>query len=163
METIGTWWMWVGFFVLVLVMLAIDLFIVGGGKQPRVSFKEAATWSGIWVGVSFLLAGGLWWHLDGSVGREIANQKTLQYSTGYLIEKSLAVDNVFVWLILFSFFAIPLELQKRVLILGVLGAIVMRTVMIFAGVWLITQFPWLLYVFGDFLLFTGIKMGRFAD
>ena len=163
METIGTWWMWVGFFVLVLVMLAIDLFIVGGGKQHRVSFKEAATWSGIWVGVSFLFAGALWWHLDGSVGREIANQKTLQYITGYLIEKSLAVDNVFVWLILFSFFAIPLELQKRVLILGVLGAIVMRTVMIFAGVWLITQFHWLLYVFGAFLLFTGIKMWWFAD
>ena len=163
METIGTWWMWVGFFVLVLVMLAIDLFIVGGGKQHRVSYKEAATWSGIWVGVSFLFAGALWWHLDGSVGREIANQKTLQYITGYLIEKSLAVDNVFVWLILFSFFAIPLELQKRVLILGVLGAIVMRTVMIFAGVWLITQFHWLLYVFGAFLLFTGIKMWWFAD
>ena len=163
METIGTWWMWVGFFALVLVMLAIDLFVVGGGKQHRVSFKEAATWSGIWVGVSFLFAGALWWHLDGSVGREIANQKTLQYITGYLIEKSLAVDNVFVWLILFSFFAIPLELQKRVLILGVLGAIVMRTVMIFAGVWLITQFHWLLYVFGAFLLFTGIKMWWFAD
>lgn len=163
METIGTWWMWVGFFALVLVMLAIDLFIVGGGKQHRVSFKEAATWSGIWVGVSFLFAGALWWHLDGSVGREVANQKTLQYITGYLIEKSLAVDNVFVWLILFSFFAIPLELQKRVLILGVLGAIVMRTVMIFAGVWLITQFHWLLYVFGAFLLFTGIKMWWFAD
>jgi tellurite resistance protein TerC len=163
METIGTWWMWVGFFALVLVMLAIDLFVVGGGKQHRVSFKEAATWSGIWVGVSFLFAGALWWHLDGSVGREIANQKTLQYITGYLIEKSLAVDNVFVWLILFSYFAIPLELQKRVLILGVLGAIVMRTVMIFAGVWLITQFHWLLYVFGAFLLFTGIKMWWFAD
>ena len=163
METIGAWWMWVGFFALVLVMLAIDLFVVGGGKQHRVSFKEAATWSGIWVGVSFLFAGALWWHLDGSVGREIANQKTLQYITGYLIEKSLAVDNVFVWLILFSFFAIPLELQKRVLILGVLGAIVMRTVMIFAGVWLITQFHWLLYVFGAFLLFTGIKMWWFAD
>ena len=160
METIGTWWKWVGFFALVLVMLAIDLFIVGGGKQHRVSFKEAATWSGIWVGVSFLFAGALWWHLDGSVGREIANQKTLQYITGYLIEKSLAVDNVFVWLILFSFFAIPLELQKRVLILGVLGAIVMRTVMIFAGVWLITQFHWLLYVFGAFLLFCCLPGSR---
>jgi tellurite resistance protein TerC len=147
----------------VLVMLAIDLFIVGGGKQHRVSLKEAATWSGIWIGVSFLFAGVLWWYLDGSSGREVANQKTLEYVTGYLIEKSLAVDNVFIWLLLFSFFAIPLELQKRVLILGVLGAIVMRTVMIFAGVWLITQFHWLLYVFGAFLLFTGIKMWLVAD
>jgi tellurite resistance protein TerC len=163
METIGTWWMWAGFFAIVLVMLAIDLFVVGGGKQHRVSLKEAATWSGIWVSVSFLFAGALWWYLDGTAGRELANEKTLEYITGYLIEKSLAVDNVFVWLMLFSFFAIPIELQKRVLILGVLGAIVMRTVMIFAGVWLITQFHWLLYVFGAFLLITGIKMWWFAD
>ena len=163
METIGTWWMWAGFFIVVIVMLAIDLFLVGGGKQHRVSFKEAASWSGIWVGVSFLFAGVLWWHLDGTAGRDIANQKTLEYITGYLIEKSLAVDNVFVWLMLFSFFAIPLELQKRVLILGVLGAIVLRTVMIFAGVWLIAQFHWLIYVFGAFLLITGIKMWWFAD
>jgi tellurite resistance protein TerC len=155
--------MWAGFFAIVLVMLAIDLFVVGGGKQHRVSLKEAATWSGIWVGVSFLFAGALWWYLDGTAGRELANEKTLEYITGYLIEKSLAVDNVFVWLMLFSFFAIPLELQKRVLVLGVLGAIVMRTVMIFAGVWLITQFHWLLYVFGAFLLITGIKMWWFAD
>ena len=163
METIGTWWMWAGFFAIVLVMLAIDLFLVGGGKQHRVSLKEAATWSGIWVGVSLGFAGALWWYLDGSVGREVANQKSLEFVTGYLIEKSLAVDNVFVWLILFSFFAVPLELQKRVLIYGVLGAIVMRTVMIFAGVWLIAKFHWLLYVFGAFLLITGIKMWWFAD
>ena len=163
METIGTWWMWAGFFAIVLVMLAIDLFLVGGGKQHRVSLKEAATWSGIWVGVSLAFAGALWWYLDAAMGREIANQKTLEYVTGYLIEKSLAVDNVFVWLILFSFFAVPLELQKRVLVYGVLGAIVMRTVMIFAGVWLIAKFHWLLYVFGAFLLITGIKMWWFAE
>ncbi len=163
METIGTWWMWAGFFAIVLVMLAIDLFAVGGGKEHRVSLKEAATWSGIWVGVSLAFAGALWWYLDSALGREIANQKALEYVTGYLIEKSLAVDNVFIWLMLFSFFAIPLELQKRVLVLGVLGAIVMRTVMIFAGVWLIAQFHWLLYVFGAFLLITGIKMWWFAD
>jgi tellurite resistance protein TerC len=163
MESIGTWWMWAGFFALVLIMLAIDLFLVGGGKQHRVSVKEAATWSGIWVAVSLLFAGALWWHLDGSVGREVANTKALEFITGYLIEKSLAVDNVFVWLMLFSFFAIPLELQKRVLIYGVLGAIVLRTVMILAGAWLITQFHWILYFFGAFLLITGIKMWWFAD
>jgi tellurite resistance protein TerC len=163
METIGTWWMWAGFFAIVLIMLLIDLFLVGGGKQHRVSFKEAATWSMIWIAVSLIFATGLWWYLDGTVGREIANQKTLEYVTGYLIEKSLAIDNVFVWLMLFSFFAIPLELQKRVLILGVLGAIVMRTVMIFAGVWLIAKFHWILYIFGAFLLITGIKMWWFAE
>lgn len=163
METIGTWWMWAGFLAIVLVMLAIDLFLVGGGKQHKVSFREAATWSMIWVSVSFLFAAVLWWHLDGSVGREVANQKSLEFVTGYLIEKSLAIDNVFVWLMLFSFFGIPLELQKRVLALGVLGAIVMRTVMIFAGAWLITQFHWMLYIFGAFLLVTGIKMWWFAE
>ncbi|ATE61621.1 TerC family protein [Thauera sinica] len=163
MESIGTWWMWAGFFAIVLVMLAIDLFVVGGGKRHRVSFREAATWSGVWVAVSMLFAGALWWHLDGAMGREIANQKALEFVTGYLIEKSLAVDNVFVWLMLFSFFAIPLELQKRVLVFGVFGAIVLRTVMIMAGVWLIAEFHWLLYVFGAFLLITGIKMWWFAE
>ncbi len=163
METIGTWWMWAAFAGIVLVMLAIDLFVVGGGKEHRVSFKEAATWSGIWVAVSMAFAAALWVYLDASASRELANTKTLEFITGYLIEKSLAVDNVFVWLILFNFFSIPLVLQKRVLILGVLGAIVMRTVMIFDGVWLITQFHWLLYVFGAFLLVTGIKMWLFAE
>jgi tellurite resistance protein TerC len=163
METIGTAWMWGGFFAVVLVMLAIDLLAVGGGREHRVSIREAAVWSLIWVTVSLLFAGALWLHLDGAAGREIANQKALEFVTGYLIEKSLAVDNVFVWLMLFSFFAIPPELQKRVLIFGVLGAIVLRTVMIFAGVWLIAQFHWLLYVFGAFLLLTGIKMWWFAD
>jgi len=162
-ESIGTWWMWAGFFALVLVMLAIDLFMVGGGKQHRVSFKEAATWSGIWIGVSLLFAAAIWWYLDGVAGREVANAKSLEFITGYLIEKSLAVDNVFVWLMLFSFFAVPLELQKRVLVFGVLGAIVLRTIMIFAGAWLIAQFHWILYVFGAFLLLTGVKMWWFAD
>jgi tellurite resistance protein TerC len=163
MESIGTWWMWAGFFAVVLVMLAIDLFVVGGGKQHRVSFREAASWSVVWVAVSMAFAGALWWYLDGAAGREIANEKALEFVTGYLIEKSLAIDNVFVWLMLFGFFAVPLELQKRVLILGVLGAIVMRTVMIFAGVWLIAKFHWLLYLFGAFLLVTGVKMWWFAE
>jgi len=155
--------MWVGFAGLVMVMLAIDLFVVGGGKQHRVSMREAAVWSGVWVGVSFVFAGALWWYVDGTAGRAVANETALEFVTGYLIEKSLAVDNVFVWLMLFSFFAVPLELQKRVLIYGVLGAIVMRTIMIFAGVWLIAKFHWLLYVFGAFLLITGIKMWWFAE
>jgi tellurite resistance protein TerC len=163
METIGTPWMWAGFTAVVMIMLAIDLFVVGGSKQHRVSMREAATWSAIWVTVAFLFAGALWWHLDTTAGRAAANETTLEFITGYLIEKSLAVDNVFVWLMLFSFFAIPMELQKRVLIYGVIGAIVMRTIMIFAGVWLIAKFHWLLYVFGAFLLITGIKMWWFAD
>lgn len=163
MESIGTPLLWAAFFALVLVMLAIDLFLVGGAREHRVSLREAATWSVIWVVVSATFATGLWFYLGAQAGREVASEKTLEFITGYLIEKSLAIDNVFVWLMLFNFFAIPLELQKRVLIYGVLGAIVLRTIMIFAGVWLIQQFHWLLYVFGAFLLITGIKMWWFAD
>lgn len=163
LESIGTWWMWTGFFVIVLGMLALDLFLVGGGRQHRVSFREAGIWSLVWVSVSFLFAGALWWYLDSTFTRELANTKALEFITGYLIEKSLAIDNVFVWLMIFSYFAIPLELQKRVLIYGVLGAIVLRTIMIFAGVLLIAKFHWILYLFGAFLLFTGIKMLRGED
>ncbi|UCH18803.1 MAG: TerC family protein [Burkholderiales bacterium] len=163
METIGSLWMWIAFAAIVVVMLAVDLLVVGGGKSHRVSLREAATWSAVWVAVAFGFAGALWWYLDATGGRELANEATLEFVTGYLIEKSLAIDNVFVWLMLFSFFAVPAELQKRVLIYGVLGAIVMRTVMIFAGVWLIAKFHWILYIFGAFLLITGIKMWWFAE
>jgi tellurite resistance protein TerC len=163
METVGSLGLWLGFASIVLVMLAIDLFVVGGGKEHRVSFKEAAVWSVVWISLTLVFAGGLWWHLDGSLGRAVANTKALEFITGYLIEKALAVDNVFVWLLLFGYFAVPAELQKRVLLYGVLGAIVMRTGMIFGGAWLIGQFHWILYIFGAFLLLTGVKMYWFAD
>ena len=163
METIGSLGLWTGFAAIVLVMLAIDLFVVGGGKEHRVTYKEAAIWSIVWISLTFAFAGALWWHLDGSLGREVANTRALEFITGYLIEKALAVDNVFIWLMLFGYFAVPAELQKRVLLYGVLGAIVMRTVMIFAGAWLISQFHWILYIFGGFLLITGVKMYWFAD
>lgn len=161
--SIGTPLMWAIFFGIVLLVLAIDLIFVGGGKQHRVSIKEAASWSLIWVALAVSFGAGLWWYLDANYTREFANTKALEYFTGYLIEKSLAVDNVFVWLMLFNFFAIPFELQKRVLTYGVLGAIILRTVMIFAGVWLINHFHWVLYLFGVFLLITGVKMWWMAD
>ena len=163
MVSIASPTLWLVFFGIVLIMLAIDLFLVGGGKAHKVSLREAATWSVIWVTVSMAFATGLWFYLDAEQGRALANAKTLEFVTGYLIEKSLAVDNVFVWLMIFSYFAVPAELQKRVLIYGVLGAIVMRTIMIFAGVWLIQRFDWILYVFGAFLVFSGIKMWLFAE
>lgn len=162
MESIGTWWMWAAFAAIVVVMLALDLLAFGGGKRHRVSLKEAAGWSVAWVSVALLFNAGLWWYLDGSVGRAIANEKAIAFLTGYLVEKSLAVDNVFVWMLIFSFFAVPLELQRRVLLYGIVGAIVLRTVMIFSGSWLIAEFHWILYVFGAFLIATGIKMVWFA-
>ena len=162
-DTVGTWWMWTGFFVFVLLMVAADLVLLGGKSAHKVTFKEAAGWSVAWITIALLFGGFLWWYLDGAVGRDIANQKSLEFFTGYVIEKSLAVDNIFVWLVIFGYFAVPAEYQRRVLLYGVLGAIVMRTVMVFAGAWLISEFHWILYVFGLLLLATGIKMLIFAD
>ncbi len=162
MESIGTWWMWAAFAAIVVVMLALDLLVFNGGKQHRVSLKEAAGWSVAWVSVALLFNVGLWWYLDGSVGRVVANEKAIAFLTGYLVEKSLAVDNVFVWMLIFGFFAVPLELQRRVLLYGIVGAIALRTVMIFSGSWLIAEFHWILYLFGAFLIATGIKMVWFA-
>ena len=155
--------MWCGFAAIVILLLLVDLLLVGGGKQHKVSLKEAAVWSLIWIGVALLFNGAIWWYLDANAGRELANQKAMEFFTGYLIEKALAVDNVFVWLMLFGYFAIPGELQRRVLLYGVLGAIVMRTGMIFGGSWLISQFHWVLYLFGAFLVLTGAKMLWMAD
>ena len=163
MESIGTWWMWAAFAIIVLAMLAADLFLFGGGKQHRVSLKEAAGWSVAWVSVALIFNAGLWWYLQDTAGPSVANEKALQFLTGYLVEKSLAVDNVFVWMMIFGFFAVPLELQRRVLLYGIIGAIVLRTVMIFTGSWLIQQFHWILYLFGAFLIITGIKMLWFAE
>jgi tellurite resistance protein TerC len=155
--------MWGGFFALVAVMLAVDLFALGGGKAHRVTVKEAAAWSVVWVGMALGFNALLWWYLEGAVGPALAQQRAAEFFTGYLVEKSLAVDNVFIWLMLFNYFAVPGEWQRRVLLYGVLGAIVMRTVMILVGAWLIAHFHWILYLFGAFLVFTGVKMYWFAE
>ncbi|MGF6330720.1 tellurite resistance protein TerC [Pseudomonas sp. BS3782 TE3695] len=159
---IGELWMWVAFIVFVVAMLAVDLFVFGGRKAHRVSVREASCWVIAWCALTLTFAGLLWWYLQGEFGPEIARRKTLEFFTGYLIEQSLSIDNMFVFVMIFSYFAVPAELQRRVLLYGVLGAIVMRGVMILAGVWLVSQFAWLLYAFGVFLIITGIKMLAFA-
>lgn len=158
MNSVGTPLLWGGFAVVVVFMLAIDLLLQGRRGAHTMSIKQAAVWSVIWVSLSLGFNALLWWYLAGQEGRAVADAQALAFLTGYLIEKALAVDNVFVWLMLFSYFAVPAALQRRVLMYGVLGAIVLRTIMIFTGSWLIAQFSWLLYLFGAFLLFTGIKM-----
>ncbi len=163
MDTIGSWWMWAGFAVFVVIACAIDLLVLQKKGSEKVSIGQALRWSALWVGLALVFNALLWWYLDGTVGREIANDKAAEFFTGYLIEKSLAVDNIFVFLMLFTYFAVPAQLQKRVLILGVIGAIVLRAVMILIGAWLIKEFHWVLYLFGAFLLATGIKMLVFAD
>ncbi|AJA94232.1 TerC family protein [Klebsiella variicola] len=158
MNTVGTPLLWGGFAVVVAIMLAIDLLLQGRRGSHSMTMKQAAAWSILWVTLSLLFNAAFWWYLVQTQGRAVADPQALAFLTGYLIEKALAVDNVFVWLMLFSYFAVPPALQRRVLVYGVLGAIVLRTIMIFAGSWLISQFDWLLYVFGAFLLFTGVKM-----
>ncbi len=161
-ESVGTPILYLGFTLLVVVLLAVDFFVLKAQGSHRVSVKEAAAWSVVWIAISLAFCGWFWWYLDGRFGRELANEKALEYLSGYLIEKSLAVDNVFVWISLFSFFAVPVAFQKRVLLYGVLGAIVMRAVLIYVGALLLAQFHWILYVFGLFLLLTGVKMLVFS-
>jgi tellurite resistance protein TerC len=116
----------------------------------------------VWVTIALGFGALFWWYLDGTMGPELARARALEYFTGYLIEKSLAVDNVFVWITLFNFFAVPAVLQKRVLLYGVLGAIVMRAILIWLGAILLARFHWILYLFGLLLLVTGVKMLLFA-
>ena len=158
METIGTWWMWAGFAVFVVVAIAIDLLVMERQGAHKVTMKEAVRWSLLWFSLAFVFVAILWWYLDGSQGREVANTVSMQFITGYLVEKSLSIDNIFVFLMLFSYFAVPPQYQKRALIIGIIGAIVLRTLLILAGAWLLATFHWLLYVFGAFLVVTGVKM-----
>jgi len=161
--SIGEPWMWASFIGFVLVMLALDLFVFGGRKAHKVSVKEAAAWSLVWVSLALLFNAGLWWYLNGTAGQEIADRKALEFLTGYLIEKSLSVDNVFIFLLIFSSFHVSAEYQRRVLIYGVLGAIVLRAIMILAGAWVVQEFSWVLYVFGFFLVVTGMRMLVMAE
>ena len=146
---IDTTWFWIGFNVFVLLMLALDLGVFHR-KAHVVSFKEAATWTCVWISLALLFNAGLWYYTG--------PQKALEFFTGYLIEYSLSVDNIFVFALLFSYFAVPAQYQHKVLFWGILSALVMRAIMIWAGAALIMQFSWIIYVFGGFLILTGLKM-----
>ena len=158
MDTIAPTWLWVFFVVTVLVALFIDFVVLRKQGAHEVSVREAVRWSIVWVAASLAFNGLFWWAVLQEHGQVVANTRALEFLTGYLIEKSLAVDNIFVFLMIFTYFAVPPAYQKRVLMIGIVGAIVLRTVMILVGSWLITHFHWMLYVFGAFLLITGIKM-----
>jgi tellurite resistance protein TerC len=158
MDSIAPTWLWTFFIVSVLVALFIDFVVLKKQGAHSVSVKEALNWSIVWVALSFAFNGLFWWAVAQDHGAAVANTKSMEFLTGYLIEKSLAVDNIFVFLMIFTYFAVPPEFQKRVLMIGIIGAIVLRTVMILLGSWLISEFHWVLYVFGAFLLLTGIKM-----
>ena len=144
-----TLWLWAGFNVFVLAMLALDLGVFH--RQAHVvSLRESLTWTVVWVSLALLFNAGVW-HFAGPA-------KGLEFFTGYVIEKSLSVDNVFVFALLFSYFAMPPLYQRKVLFWGILGALIMRAIMIVAGAALLAKFAWIIYVFGGFLILTGIKM-----
>ncbi len=163
METIGTLWLYLAFFGIVTVMLIIDFLGFKQKQGQEVKVKTAAYWSIAWVTVATLFGGGLWLYLEQTAGATVANTKVMEYFAGYLLEKSLAIDNVFVWLMIFAAFAIPPALQRKLLLYGVLGAIVLRTIFIFIGAWFVQEFSWILYIFGAFLVYTGFKFLKGQD
>jgi len=142
-------WFWIGFNAFIILMLALDLGVFHK-KAHEVGFKEAITWSAIWIGLALVFNLGIYYYF-GKV-------KAVEFLTGYIIEKSLSVDNIFVFVLIFSAFAVPAAYQHRVLFWGIIGALIMRAIFIFAGVALINKFHWIIYVFGIFLLYTGIKI-----
>jgi tellurite resistance protein TerC len=142
-------WAWIAFNVFVLAMLALDLGVFHRHSH-EVKMKEALTWSAVWIGLALLFNAGVY--------HQLGSEKGLQFLTGYLIEKALSVDNIFVFLLIFAYFKVPGAYQHKVLFWGIIGALVMRATFIAAGVTLLKQFHWLIYVFGAFLILTGIKM-----
>ena len=145
----GATWLWIGFSLFIVTMLALDLGLFNR-KAHTIRYREAWIWSGVWVTLAMIFA-GIVFHYQGSV-------RGFEFLTGYLIELSLSVDNLFVFLLIFSYFKVPAKFQHRVLFWGVMGALFMRLTMIFVGAALINKFHWIIYIFGAFLVYTGIKM-----
>ena len=146
-------WAWILFYVLVLVMLMIDLKSFGRKGQHEVGVSEALKMTAVWIAVSLVFCAGIWLFYPGN-----SHEKAMEFLAGYLIEKSLSMDNLFVFLMLFSFFGVQRKYQHEVLFWGIIGALVLRSIFIFAGTAVIARFEWVLAIFGLFLIYTGIKM-----
>ena len=163
MDTAAPDWLVAFFFVSVLLALFVDFVHLHKQGAHAVTVKEALNWSLTWVGLSLAFNALLWWAVRVATGDvAVANARAMEFLTGYLIEKSLAVDNIFVFLMIFTYFSVPTAYQKRVLMIGVIGAILLRTLMILIGTWLVAEFHWVLYLFGAFLMVTGVQMWRTA-
>ena len=162
MQTIGSPLLWLVFAGVVVAALLADLVLMRHGGAHKVGFREAAWWSLGWVALALAFNAWLWWHAGQQFGSDAGNRIGMEFLTGYLVEKALAVDNIFVFLMIFGYFAVPEEQRQRVLVIGIVGAIALRAVLIFVGALLLAKFHWILYLFGAFLLFTGIKMWRAA-
>jgi TerC family integral membrane protein len=147
----GSTWLWIGFSLFIFSMLSLDLGLFNR-KAHTIKYREAWIWSAVWVTLAMIFAGIVFYYLGSTRGFE--------FLTGYIIELSLSVDNLFVFLLIFSYFKVPARFQHRVLFWGVMGALIMRLTMIFVGAALINRFHWIIYIFGAFLVYTGIKMFR---
>jgi len=148
-ESVGSPSLWLAFVVFVVAMLAVDLGVFHR-KSRVVGFRESLIWSGVWIGLALVFAGIVW--------RGFGAERGLEFVTGYLIEKSLSIDNIFVFVVIFAALGIPVQYQHRVLFWGILSALLLRAVMIFAGAAVLARFHWLMYVFGAFLVVTGVKL-----
>jgi tellurite resistance protein TerC len=155
----GTIWLWIGFNLFVLLMLALDLGVFHRHSHI-VSTKEAAIWSVVWISLAMLFNAGIYffWDVISPQSTYTNSEASLAFFTGYLIEKSLSVDNIFVFVLIFTFFAVPAAYQHRVLFWGIIGALLMRGALIAVGAALLKEFHWIIYIFGAFLIFTGIRM-----
>ena len=147
----GSTWLWIGFSLFIFTMLSLDLGLFNR-KAHTIKYREAWIWSAVWITLAMMFAGIVFYYLG--------TQPGFEFLTGYIIELSLSVDNLFVFLLIFSYFKVPAKFQHRVLFWGVMGALFMRLTMIFVGATLINRFHWIIYIFGAFLVYTGIKMFR---
>ncbi|MBP6497442.1 MAG: TerC family protein [Campylobacteraceae bacterium] len=163
LQTVGEPWMLGVFFIIVILMIFVDMFMLGRKGDSEVSTREALIWSVVWITIAMLFNLWLYFYLGNKYGEEIATQKSLEFLTGYILEKSLAVDNLFVFVMLFAYFKVPTIYQKRVLVYGIFGALILRSIMIVVGATLVSEFQWILYIFGAFLLFSGIKMFKAGE
>ena len=148
---------WIGFVAFVLIMLLLDLFVFHK-KDSVMKVKTALLWSAFWIGLAVIFNIGIYFVVGNTAGFELGRQKALEFLTGYLIEESLSVDNLFVFILIFGFFNIDPKFQHKILFWGIIGAIVMRAVFIFAGVALIQQFVWVMYIFGAILIYSGLNL-----
>lgn len=155
-------WLWVGFTVFILLMLAIDLGLFNR-KAHIITYRQAVTWSAVWITLALLFSGVVYWRHSAMAGHDAGISAVITYLTGYIIELSLSVDNLFVFLLIFSYFKVPAKYQHRILYWGIIGALIMRGVMIGAGAFLIQKFHFIIYIFGAFLVYTGLKMFKQDD
>ncbi len=154
--------LWVVFAVIIVTVLTIDLFFIAQKSRP-ISLKESLIWTGIWISLALFFNVIIWIYFAKNYAVDVANVKASEFLTAYIIEESLSVDNLFVFVMIFKYFSIPINYQRRLLLFGVMGAIILRMVIILCGMWLVREFSWIFYIFGVMLLYSAVKVVSLAD